>query len=137
MQLIRIDLPKTYEDSIVQTQVENQRIQMRRFEQQAELIRQDISVLRSDAQAKIRVTNSSGEAEAYKIRQNAESTAINNTISNQALVYNAIQTDIGLKGDDLNQYLYMNTLNDQKNAKLLVGMQNSILSFGNTPTKTR
>ena len=137
MQLIRIDLPKTYEDSIVQTQVENQRIQMRRFEQQAELIRQDISVLRSDAQAKIRVTNSSGEAEAYKIRQNAESTAINNTISNQALVYNSIQNDIGLKGDDLNQYLYMNTLNDQKNAKLLVGMQNSILSFGNTPTKTR
>jgi regulator of protease activity HflC (stomatin/prohibitin superfamily) len=129
-QLLRIDLPQTYEDSIVQTQVENQKINMREFEQQAELIRQNISV---NAQAQIRVTNSSGEAEAYRIKQNAQSTAINKTITNQANVYSNIQKDIGLAGDDLNQYLYLNSLNDQKNAKLLVGMQNSILSFGNTP----
>ena len=108
---------------------------MREFEQQAELIRQNISVIRSDASAQIRVTNSSGEAEAYKIKQTAESKAINNTINNQANIYGNIQTEIGLKGDDLNQYLYMNTLGEQKNAKLLVGMQNSILSFGNNPVK--
>ena len=108
---------------------------MREFEQQAELIRQNISVIRSDARAQIRVTNSSGEAAAYKIRQTAESKAINNTINNQANIYKNIQTDVGLKGDDLNQYLYMNTLGDQKNAKLLVGMNQSILSFGNNPVK--
>ena len=134
-QLLRIDLPKTYEDSIVQTQVENQKINMREFEQQAELIRQNISVIRSDGQSQIRVTNSSGDAEAYRIKQNAQSTAINKTITNQANVYSNIEKDIGLLGDDLNQYLYLNSLNEQKNAKLLVGMQNSILSFGNTPVK--
>jgi regulator of protease activity HflC (stomatin/prohibitin superfamily) len=133
LQLLRIDLPKSYEDSIVQTQVENQKISMREFEQQAELIRQNISVIRSDAQAQIRVTNSSGEAEAYKIRQNAESKAINNTISNQAKVYGDIQKNVGLNGDELNQYLYLNSLNKQRNAKLLVGLQNSIVSFGNSP----
>ena len=108
---------------------------MRQFEQEAELIRQNISVIRSDAQAQIRVTNSAGSAEAYKIKQNAQSQAINKTITNQAKVYGNIEKDIGLNGDDLNQYLYLNSLNDQKNAKLLVGMQNSILSFGNTPVK--
>ncbi len=108
---------------------------MREFEQQAELIRQSISVMRSNATAQIRITNSSGEAEAYRIKQDAESKAINKTITNQALVYGSIQNDLGLKGDDLSQYLYLNTLKDQKNAKLLVGMQNSILSFGNNPVK--
>ena len=110
---------------------------MREFEQEAELIRQSISVMRSNASAQMRITNSSGEAEAYRIKQNAESAAINKTITNQANVYNKIQNDIGMKGDDLSQYLYLNTLNDQKNAKLLVGMQNSILSFGNTPVSSK
>jgi hypothetical protein len=109
---------------------------MREFEQQAELIRQSINVLRSNASAQIRITNSSGDAEAYRIKQDAESQAINKTITNQAFIYNNIQTEIGLKGDDLTQYLYLNTLKDQKNAKLLVGMQNSILSFGNNPVKS-
>lgn len=110
---------------------------MRKFEQDAELIRQDIQVLRSNAQADIKIINSSGEAEAYKIKQDAEATAINKTITNQASVYNGIQNNIGLKGDDLSQYLYLNTLNEQKNAKLLVGMQNSILSLGNNPIRNR
>jgi hypothetical protein len=108
---------------------------MREYEQKAELIRQDISIIRSDAASKIKITNSSGEAEAYRIKQNAEAQAINNTITRQGIIYNNIQKDVGLSGDDLNEYLYMNSLNEQKNAKLLVGMQNSILNFGNTPVK--
>lgn len=51
------------------------------------------------------------------------------------MVYKRLQDDVLLKGDDLSQYLYLNSLMDQKNAKLLVGLQNSIISFGNTPNK--
>jgi len=135
VQLLRIDLPKTYEDSIVQTQVENQNIVMKKYEQKAEFIRQNISVARSNADAQIKVTNSSAEANAYEITQTSQSKAINNTITNQAKVYGAIEKQIGLEGDDLNQYLYLNSLNKQKNAKLLVGLQNSIVNFGNKPIK--
>jgi hypothetical protein len=110
---------------------------MKSFEQQAQLIRQNISVAKSNAMAKIQVTNSSAEAEAYLIRQNSESQAINNTISNQARVYETIEKDIGVNGDDLNQYLYLNSLKKQKNAKLLVGLQNTIINFGNNPTPIR
>ena len=133
MQLLRIDLPKTYEDSIVQTQVENQNIVMKQYEQQATLKRQNISVSQSNANAQVKVTNSSAAAEAYLIEQNSESQAINNTITNQANVYKNIEDRVGLTGNDLNQYLYLNSLNQQKNAKLLVGLQNSILNFGNQP----
>lgn len=108
---------------------------MKGFEQKAALIRQNISIAESDAQARIRVTNSSADSEAYVIKQDSNSKAINNTINNQADVYNEIEEKMGLEGDDLNQYLYLNSLNSQKNAKLLVGLQNSILNFANKPAE--
>ena len=128
-------MPKTYEDSIVNTQVENQNIVMQSYIQQAQLKRQNISIAQSNAEKNIRVTNSSATAQAYEIQQQSQSQAINNTINNQAGVFENIEKEMGLKGDDLNQYLYLNSLNNQKNAKLLVGLQNSILNFANTPVK--
>lgn len=72
LQIIRIDLPKSYEDSIVATQVELQKTSMRKFEQTAELIRQNISVIISEAEQKIKVVNATGMAEAYRIIQYAK-----------------------------------------------------------------
>lgn len=72
LQIIKIDLPKSYEDSIEQTSVETQLITMRKFEQQAELIRQNISVIISEAEQKIKVTNATGFAESYRIIQYAK-----------------------------------------------------------------
>ena len=69
LQVLRIDLPKSYEDSIVATQVEVQKTNMRKFEQTAELIRQNILVIVSEGEQKIRVTNATGYAEAYRIKQ--------------------------------------------------------------------
>lgn len=44
---------------------------MRKFEQTAELIRQNISVIISQAEQMIKVTNSTGIAEAFRIKQYA------------------------------------------------------------------
>lgn len=71
LQLLKIDLPKSYEDSIVATQVEVQKTSMRKFEQEAELIRQNISVVASEADQKIRLTNATAEAESYQLKQSA------------------------------------------------------------------
>ena len=125
-------MPKQYEDSIVQTQVEVQKTSMRKFEQTAELIRQNISVIRSEAEQKIRVTNATGYASAFKIKQFATATANNNTINTESAVYKLTKDQIGLDSNQLNQYIFLNALHDQKNAKLLVGLQNSIINFGNS-----
>lgn len=69
LQILRIDLPKSYEESIVATQVEVQKTNMRKFEQTAELIRQNISVIRSEADQQINVINATGIAEAYRLKQ--------------------------------------------------------------------
>ncbi len=133
LQILKIDLPKTYEDSIVSTQVEVQKTNMRKFEQTAELIRQNISVIVSEAEQQIKVIQATGQAEAYRIKQYATAQAMNHTINTEADVYNRVQTEVGVKGKDLTEYLYLNALMDQKNAKLLVGLQNSIINFSNQP----
>ena len=58
--VLKIELPKSYEDSIVMTQVEIQKANMRKFEQIAELIRQNTSVIVSEAEQKIKVVNATG-----------------------------------------------------------------------------
>jgi len=68
-QILRIDLPKSYEDSIVATQVELQKTSMRKYEQEAELIRQNISVIISEADQKIKVVDAQGKAEAFRTTQ--------------------------------------------------------------------
>jgi hypothetical protein len=47
-------------------------------------------------------------------------------------VYKDFQTQIGgVTSEDLNQYLFLNSLMNQENAKLLFGLQNSIINLGN------
>lgn len=72
LQLLKVDLPKSYEDSIVLTQVEVQKTNMRKFEQMAELIRQNISVIISQAEQQIKVISASAAAESFRIKQYAQ-----------------------------------------------------------------
>ena len=131
LQILKVDLPKSYEDSIVLTQVEVQKTNMRKFEQDAELIRQDINVLVSSADQSIKITNATALGEAYKIKQFATATALQNTIDTEAQVYNDAKTQIALNDKDFSDYVYYTNLMDQKNAKILVGLQTSIINFGN------
>ncbi len=141
LQILRIDMPKSYEDSIVSTQVEVQKTNMRKFEQQAELIRQNISVIISEADQIIKVTNATGQAEAFRIKQFAQviinllvqANALNNTIQAESDVYSLVENSVGLNPAELTQYIYYNGLMDQKNAKVLVGLQNAILNLNNNP----
>jgi len=124
-------MPKPYEDSIVQTQVEVQKTNMRKFEQTAELIRQNISVIQSKAEQTIKITNATGLAEAYRIKQYADATAINNTITTESSIYKNVIGNMTFNNSELTNYLFLTSL-DGKTAKLLVGMKNAILSFGNS-----
>jgi regulator of protease activity HflC (stomatin/prohibitin superfamily) len=135
LQILKIDLPKQYEDSIVSTQVEVQKSSMRKFEQTAELIRQNISVLQSEAEQKIRVTKAEGDAAAYKTKQFAEATANNNTINAESDIYKLVAGKLALNSTEITTYAYLNSLIG-KNAKLMVGLQNAIINFGNHPASS-
>lgn len=130
LQIIRIDLPKSYEDSIVLTQVEVQKTNMRKFEQTAELTRQEIGVLSSEAQQRIKVVNATGIAEAYRIKQFAIAQALNKTINTETNVYDNVMKKVDLKDKDFSDYVYYTNLMEKKDGLLLVGLQNSILNMG-------
>ena len=58
---------------------------------------------------------------------------MNNTINAESEIYKLVSASVNLQNSDLNQYIYYNNLMDQKNAKILVGLQNSILNLNNQP----
>ena len=59
---------------------------------------------------------------------------MNNTIGAETKVYKNVETNLNLKDTDLTKYIFLTGLIDQKDAKLLVGLQNSIINFGNSPS---
>ena len=129
LQLLKIDLPKTYEDSIVMTQVEVQKTNMRKFEQIAELIRQNSSVIISEAEQKIRVTNATGTAEAFRIKAYATANALNYTINAETLAYKKVIDELKMTPSELTQYVFLNTILGQKKAKIMFDLQNTIVNF--------
>ena len=130
LQLLKIELPKTYEDSIVQTQVEIQKINMRKFEQSAELIRQNSSVIISEAEQKIRITNATGLAEASRIKAFAKANALNNTINAENRMYKIAMDELQLTQEELLNYIYLDSLMNQNKAKLLFDVNGFILNYG-------
>lgn len=72
LQIIQIELPESYESSIVDTQIEQQNTQIKMFEQNATLIRKQIEIMKSEADQNVTITNATAAANAYAIRQGAE-----------------------------------------------------------------
>ncbi len=129
LQLLKIELPATYENSIVQTQVEIQKINMRIFEQSAELIRQNSSVIISEAEQKIRITNATGLAEASRIKAFAKANALNNTVMAENKMYKMAKDELNLSQDELLNYIYLDSIMTQNKAKLLFDVNNIILNY--------
>lgn len=138
LQILRIDLPQNYEDSIVATQVEVQKTNMRKFEQEAELIRQNANVLVSEAQQRIKVIDATANAESTKLKQFALAQANQNMINAETDIYNLAKTKLGLKDRNLTNYIYYTNLLDQNTnemSKMLVGLKNSIIGIDSLTPK--
>lgn len=91
IQILDIELPGTYENSIVMTQVETQMKKMKQFEQTSKLIKQEIDILRSRTTQDIQAINSTATAEAYKIVHRAIAKSNNFTIEAEADAYESVK----------------------------------------------
>ena len=129
LQVLKIELPKSYEDSIVMTQVEIQKTNMRKFEQIAELIRQNTSVIVSEAEQKIKVVNASGLAEAYRIKAFANAMALNKTVNAEKDAYSKVMEILKLKQGDLVEYAFLDSIKGKKKSRILFDLQNTIVNF--------
>lgn len=105
-QLLEIDLPSTFENSIVQTQVEKQNIIMKGYEQQAQIIRKRIDVDISENAKNVTIINTAAQANATIITQTAKAEATSRLIAVENEAYQNVTRDLGLTGTSLNQYIY-------------------------------
>ena len=127
-QLLNIELPDTYENSIVETQVEVQKKKTKQFEQQAEMIRQEISILRSKTTQQTNAINAEAQADSYEIRQKAVAEGIQGVLAAESEAYKDFSSQTGIGGKDISKYLFYNAVAGQKNSKLLVGVKNNIVN---------
>lgn len=118
-QMIQIDLPHSYEDSIVQTQVEVQKRETKRYEQKATTIRESINVDVSEADKKSKI-----------IYAEANAKAINATVSYEKLAYKDAANLLGLSASTgLIEYTRLMNIMKNKESQLIIGMQNALINI--------
>jgi len=131
LQILQVELPTTYEDSIVQTQVEVQNSKMKKFEQEAAIIRQEIDILSSETQQDIKLIEAEGRADSYLLKQTATATSTRNMINTEADQYSALKQALNLNQTMLNLFIFYNALSDN-GGDLFVGFTNNMFVKQNT-----
>jgi regulator of protease activity HflC (stomatin/prohibitin superfamily) len=129
-QMIQIDLPTSYEDSIVQTQVEVQGRETKRYEQMEKTILESINVDISEADKKVQIIYATADATAIRIINEAKGSAINNTIFYERMAYKDASNFLGLDASNglLDYAQLMNIMKNQA-SQLIVGMKNSLINI--------
>ncbi|CAI2376289.1 unnamed protein product [Moneuplotes crassus] len=118
-QMIQIDLPHSYEDSIVQTQVEVQKRETKRYEQKATTMRESINVDVSEANKQSQI-----------IYAEADAKAINATTSYEKMAYRDASALLGLTASNgLIEYTKLMNIMKNKDSQLIIGMQNALINI--------
>lgn len=118
-QMIQVDLPHSYEDSIVQTQVEVQKRESKKYEQKATTIRESINVDVSEANKKSKI-----------IFAEADAKAINATVSYEKDAYRDAANLLGLSATSgLIEYTQLMNIMKNKQSQLIVGLKNALINI--------
>lgn len=137
LQLLVIDLPDTYEQSIVATQVQKQGIKTRENEQRATLIRAQIDVMIAGYQNNITVTLSGAQASATLVTKSAEAEASQLKISAENDAFEEVQKNLKLSPAGLVGYQRSSAYQSIPNATMLFGVPNAVAVVGaNGPPAT-
>merc|ERR1719353_1884868 len=139
LQLLIIELPKRYEDSIISTQVQKQLRKTRMMEQQAATIRADTNVKVAGLERDIKVLLQGGEAKKELSKRLAEAEAARKRIATEAAANEFVRRKLGLNTQQLVEYQRAGALLVNQNATLLVGMEgaNLVLNTGSRNLQER
>ena len=129
-QMLLIDLPASYEESIVSTQVMVQMKETKKYEQQATTIRESINVDISEADMNITIINANATSKAITISNIARKTCIANTISYETKAYNDTQNLLGLTAKDhLLDYIYYQNVMNMEKTEFVIGLNNAFINI--------
>jgi len=133
LQLLRVDLPETFENQIVLTQVEVQKKTMKTYEQAAAVIRAEIEVEVSEYNKTIAGIVSYGNSYAYLIRQNATAIASRNVIDAESKAYRETMDKLGFNQEEMLKYIYYGSIMSSGRATLLFGVNQGLVNINTVP----
>lgn len=108
--ILKIDLPDSYEEAIVDTQIVNQEIITQQLIMQVNLINTGIEVDRARTAKNVTITNAEADGNATQIANTAKSTIISNTVNQQKVAYSNSKSllSIGTNKELLDYIFYLN-----------------------------
>jgi len=125
LQLLDIALPKAFDKSIVETQVQNQAVSTEKFAQESAQIRAVTSVIESEFDRQIKVINASGEANYTLITRTAKAKAKKLILDTEASILGKIRDELHLAKSDLVTYQRYAAVSTMSNASLFYGFPGS------------
>eukprot|EP00405_Crypthecodinium_cohnii_P016718 CAMPEP_0206449498 /NCGR_PEP_ID=MMETSP0324_2-20121206/18124_1 /ASSEMBLY_ACC=CAM_ASM_000836 /TAXON_ID=2866 /ORGANISM="Crypthecodinium cohnii, Strain Seligo" /LENGTH=396 /DNA_ID=CAMNT_0053918885 /DNA_START=146 /DNA_END=1336 /DNA_ORIENTATION=- len=132
LQIMIIELPDTYEQSIIATQVNKQQMYTKENEQKAALIRAQIAVMVAEYEKNVTVTIAGANADAARVRQSAEAEAQQMKIDAEAAAFQVVQEKLGLSTPGLVEYQRALTLQQMPGSTFMYGVQNPVIVLGSS-----
>lgn len=129
LQIMVIELPKEFETSIVQTQVQQQMVKTKQNEQLAKRIRADTTVLQAEYAKNVTVTTNGADATYTQITKIAEATANQRMLEIEAKTMREISRRLKLTPSQMVAYQQFATYRALQNASFIYGLKNTMLTM--------
>merc|ERR1712232_1509350 len=104
LQLMVIELPNLFENSIVKTQVQKQKVATRKFEQEATRVRAHTSVIAAEYDKKVTVIKAGGNANYTFATKEAQAKARSRTLNIEGNILKGIKENLALSPQELIKY---------------------------------
>lgn len=121
-QLRKVTLPLSTENTVVKSVIETQKAKTQNYDNQRNVISQQLAVIKGEADAAINTMLSEANAAASIKRQNATSQAV--LVQRQAEKESILdlKSNVGLRNDQMMRYLWLKEIREQSNIDLIVGL---------------
>eukprot|EP00450_Noctiluca_scintillans_P004391 CAMPEP_0194487480 /NCGR_PEP_ID=MMETSP0253-20130528/7740_1 /TAXON_ID=2966 /ORGANISM="Noctiluca scintillans" /LENGTH=351 /DNA_ID=CAMNT_0039327703 /DNA_START=6 /DNA_END=1061 /DNA_ORIENTATION=+ len=126
LQLIEIELPENFENSIVLTQVQKQLEETRDYEQQASVVRAKTDVLEATFDRQVTVIEAEANANFTRTTKGASALAEQRVVEAQAEVLNTFVQELSLNAEQLIQFQRYTSLRNMDEATVFVGFDDSV-----------
>jgi len=121
LQLMTIELPASFDKSIVLTQVQSQKVETMRYDQVATKIRAETKVIEAEYDRNVTVIKAYGKANYTLVTRSARAEARGKTLDTESVVMNTIKMELALAGQDLVEYQQFTAIQALSNASIFFG----------------
>lgn len=121
LQLLGIELPTTFDQSIVATQVQRQNISTMEFAQTFTQIRAQTAVIAAEFDKKVTVIKAHGKANYTLATRTAKARAKSKTLDTEASVFRDVKNSLKLTSEDLVEYQKFTAVQLMPNSSLYYG----------------